>query len=133
MEGLVKEDQHSPPCLVTQGKKHRLQEWGQRMKDGVRLLDSSQAPRTRSQGPTQNKAAPAGPHSSTETETGTQGSQPKLEDPVGQLWAPRRGPLTSVQSRATHRDSVVTATVLLEPAGSRDRALTAEGFAGDTG
>ena len=30
-------------------------------------------------GPTQNKVAPAGPHSSTETETGTQGSQPKLE------------------------------------------------------
>ena len=89
------------------------------------------APRTRSQGPAQNKVAPAGPHSSTETETGTQGSQPKLEDPVGQLWAPRRGPLTSVQSRATHRDSVVTATVLLEPAGSHDRALTAEGFALD--
>lgn len=42
MEGLVKEDQHSLPRLVTQGKKHRLQEWGQRMKDGARLLDSSQ-------------------------------------------------------------------------------------------
>lgn len=89
--------------------------------------------RTRSQGPTQNKVAPARPHLSTETETGTQGSQPKLEDPVGQLWAPRRGPLTSVQSCATHRDGVITATVLLEPAGSHDRALTAEGFAGDTG
>ena len=35
--------------------------------------------RTRRQGPTQNKVLPAGPHSSTETETGTQGSQPKLE------------------------------------------------------
>lgn len=52
---------------------------------------------------------------------------------MGQLWAPRRGPLTSVQSCATHRDGVVTATVLLEPAGGHDRALTAEGFAGDTG
>lgn len=52
---------------------------------------------------------------------------------MGQLLAPGRGPLTSVQSCATHRDGVVTATVLLEPAGSHDRALTAEGFSGDTG
>lgn len=44
-----------------------------------------------------------------ETEAGTDGSQPshqagEWQSPVGQLWALRRGPLTSVQGHTTHKE-----------------------------
>lgn len=66
---------------------------------------------TRRQGPTpDNKVAPARPHSFTETEIGSKNSQPKLESLVGQLWALRKGPLTSVQNHATNKE-----TMLLQP------------------
>lgn len=93
MEGLVKEDQHSLPRLVTQGKKHRLQEWGQRMKDGARLLISSQTwPENQKPGSNSKQSSTCRPHSSTETVNRDPGPPADAGGSSGPALAPRRGP-----------------------------------------